>query len=255
MRNGLILVLIILLASFASISHLFADEFSLKYEDRKNNSFIFPEVQTAEISLAENLLRGLSMKAESRRIPDGTWSIIEGIFPLAGGLYIVDWAERNDEEDVKKLGYLTVGLGAFEILSGIRTLMFKSTQLKKYENVLAIENSTAYSRRAREDAAAIALKDLARKAKIGRLVAGTFLSGFALYWIVNQPFQGDPYSQYNYFAAGMWGLFGLLAFFTKTDEEMAYKHYLTNRESKGYIKVYGGILPREGFYIKIKYSF
>jgi hypothetical protein len=53
----------------------------------------------------------------------------------------------------------------------------------------------------------------------------------------------------------MWGLFGLIAFFGKSDEETAYKHYLTNKGGKGYIKVYGGILPGEGCFIKVTYSF
>lgn len=255
MRNGLILVLSILLAFVISASQLLAEEFSLKHEELKDDSFISPGDTTAEISLAENLLRGLSRKAESQRVSNGTWNIIEGIFPLAGGIYLVDWAETNEEKDVKRLGYFTAGLGAFEILSGIRALAFKSTHQRKYEHILAIDNSTPYGKKARESAAAIALKDLARKAKIERLVAGSALSGFALYWIVSQPFKGDPYSQYNYYAAAMWGLFGLIAFFAKSDEETVYKHYLSNKGGKGYIKLYGGILPGEGYFIKIIYSF
>ena len=255
MRKGLRLVLIIWLAFVASASQLLAEEFSLKNDERKDDSLISPGDTTAEISLAENLLRGLSRKAESQRVSNGTWNIIEGIFPLAGGIYLVDWAEINEEKDVKRLGYFTAGLGAFEILSGIRSLAFKSSHQKKYEHILAIDNSTPYGKKAREREAAIALKDLARKAKIERLVAGSALSGFALYWIVSQPFKGDPYSQYNYYAAGMWGLFGLIAFFGKSDEETAYNRYLTNKGGRVRIKVYGGILPGEGCFIKVRYSF
>jgi len=255
MRNGIILVLITIFISLALGPQLCAEEFSSKHEEQKKSSSTSVSYPAADISLAENLLRGLSKRAESQRISNGTWNIIEGIFPLAGGLYIIDWAEHNDEQDVKKLGYLTAGLGAFGMLSGIRSLIFKSTQQKKYEQVLDIDNSTPYGKKVRADVAADALKDLARKAKISRFIAGSFLCGFAFYWISSQPFKGDPYAQYNYFAAGMWGLFGMLAFITKTDEEIAYKHYLTNRKSQGYIRVYGGILPSQGFYIKVKYSF
>jgi hypothetical protein len=255
MRKGLILVLIISLASFALASQLFAEEFCLKNEKQKHISSLSQNKQTMETSLAENLLRGLSNRAESQRIQDGTWNIVEGIFPLVGGVYLIDWAERNDERDAKKLGYLTAGIGAFDILLGIRSLMFKSAQERKYEHVLTIDNSTPPGKRARENEAAIALEDLARSARIRRLIAGSFLSGFAIYWVATQPFKGDAYSLYNYYAAGIWGLFGILAFFTKSDEEMVYRHYLLDKENRGAIKVYAGILPRDGFFIKIKYSF
>ncbi len=255
MHKSLGFVLIIGLAFVISSPQLLAQEFSLKHEERRDDSFISFGDTTARISLAENLLRGLCRRAESQRVSNGTWNIVEGIFPLAGGIYLVDWANLNEEKDVKRLGYFTAGLGAFEILSGIRSLAFKSSHQKKYEHILAIDNSTPYGKKARERAAASALKALARKAKIERLVAGSALGGFALYWVVSQPFKGDPYSQYNYYAAGMWGLFGLIAFFGRSDEETAYNHYLANRGGKGYIKVYGGILPGEGYFIKVRYSF
>lgn len=255
MRSGLIFVLIILLTSFVSVSQLFADEMCLKNEKQKYVSSTAQNKQTMETSLAENLLRRLSNRAEGRRIQDGTWNIVEGIFPLVGGIYLIDWAERNDEQDAKKLGYLTAGIGAFDIISGTRSLVFKSAQERKYDYVLTINNSTPQGKRARENAAAIALEDLAKSARIKRLVAGSFLSGFAIYWVASRPFKGDAYSLYNYYAAGVWGLFGILAFFSKTDEEIAYRHYLHDKESRGAMKVYGGILPGDGFFIKIKYSF
>lgn len=255
MNNRIVLVLVTLLISFASASQLFAEEFSLKYEERKNDPLISRKDTTTEISLAEKLLKGLASKAENRRISEGVWNMTEGIFPLAGGIYLIDWAEQNKKDDVKKMGYFTAGLGAFEILSGIGSLMFKSTPQRKYEKVLAIDNSTPQGRRERENAAATALRNLATKALIGRLAAGTFLTGVALYWMVSQPFKEDPYSQYNYYVSGMWALFGLVSFFSKSDEERAYKHYRTLKKSKVRIKVYGGILPSEGFFVKIKYSF
>jgi len=292
-RKGLILALIILLASFASASQLLAEELHLKdgsvitgiviaetgesivvqtafgekkvipveriaavnYKERKNDSFISPEVIAAEISVAEKLLKGLAGKAESKRISEGIWNMTEGIFPLAGGIYIIDWAERNEKKDVKKMGYFTAGLGAFEILSGMGSLMLKSAQQRKYEHVLTIDNSTPYGKKARENAAALALKNLAARALIGRLVTGTFLTGVSIYWLASQPFKEDPYAQYNYYVAGMWGLFGLISFFSKSDEEAVYKHYLSLKKRKSTIKVYGGILPGEGCFIKIRYSF
>ena len=293
MRNRLILALIVLLTSFALASQLLAEELYLKdgsvitgiviaetgeciviqtgfgeekvipvekiavmnYKERKNDSSISPKVIAAEISVAEKLLKGLAGKAESQRISEGIWNMTEGIFPLAGGIYIIDWAERNEKKDVKKMGYFTAGLGAYEILSGMGSLMLKSAQQRKYERVLAMDNSTPYGKKARENAAALALKNLAARALIGRLVTGAFLTGVSIYWLATQPFEEDPYSKYNYYVAGMWGLFGLISFFSKSDEEAIYKHYLSLKKRKSTIKVYGGLLPGEGCFIKIRYSF